>query len=130
MADPGAFVENLYLHALGRLGSRSEVDGWTAVFDTPGLSQAEARPSSPPASNTARRRHNHLVQSWYATYLGREAVGGEEQGFVNELLAGQTEEQVSRQLLAAAEFYNRRANAVLDGDGRPALRPGASTCWC
>ena len=41
------------------------------------------------------------------TFLGRPAQGGEERGFVNALLQGQSEEQVLSILLGSSEFYNR-----------------------
>src|SRR5207302_855887 len=46
-------------------------------------------------------------RSWYVAFLGRAADGIEEQGFVNLLLAGQTDEQVLSLILGSAEFYDR-----------------------
>jgi hypothetical protein len=37
---------------------------------------------------------DHLVRSWYWANLGRHAAGGEELGWANLLLQGQSEKQV------------------------------------
>jgi hypothetical protein len=58
---------------------------------------------------------DHLVKSWYANFLGRQATGGEEQGFVNALLAGQTEEQALSMLLGSAEFFTHAQTLGLGG---------------
>src|SRR5262249_54161824 len=52
---------------------------------------------------------DRLVKSWYLTFLGRPAQGGEELGWVSLLQAGQTEEQVLSRILsdAGGEFYGR-----------------------
>jgi hypothetical protein len=50
---------------------------------------------------------DHLVKSWYVNYLGRSANGGEELGWVNLLMKGETQEQVLSQILASPEFYAR-----------------------
>ncbi len=124
------FVENLYLHALGRLGDRSELDGWAALFGTPGFSQAQAQGAIATGIEHSPEARDHLVQSWYGTYLGRQAVGGEEQGFVNELLAGQTEEQVLSQNPRLPRVLQSRPNVGLLRDGRPARTWERCTCFC
>jgi hypothetical protein len=47
---------------------------------------------------------DHLVKSWYLSYLGRAAIGGEELPFVNLLGVG-SEEQALSVLLGSSEFY-------------------------
>ena len=47
-----------------------------------------------------------------SSYLGRQAVYGEEQTWVKQLMAGATEDQVQSEILASAEFANR-ANALV-----------------
>jgi hypothetical protein len=98
------FVQALYLDDLGRAGTRTEVDDWlNGQLNQPGGSPqvvAAAIAGSPEADD-------HLVQSWYFAFLGRQAQGGEEQGWASQLLAGQTEEQVLSQILGSAEFYDR-----------------------
>jgi hypothetical protein len=108
------FVQVLYLGALGRAGSKAELDSWVKVLHGPGGSQ-EVVANAIERSAEAR---DHLVKTWYLTYLGRAAKGGEEQGWVNALLAGQSEEQVLSSLLGTPEFYNRAPTITGDG-GKP-----------
>jgi Domain of unknown function (DUF4214) len=110
-----AFVDQLYLNALGRLGAKSELDGWAALFSTPGFSQSQAQAAIATDIEHSAEARGHLVQSWYVIFLGRSAVGGEEQGWVNLLLAGQTEEQMLSGILSSAEFYNRAQTLGLAG---------------
>jgi hypothetical protein len=49
------------------------------------------------------------------TYLGRQAQGGEEMGFVNQLQAGQSEEQVLSQILGSTEFFNHAQTLGFSG---------------
>ncbi len=95
------FVQALYLDDLGRAGSKAELDVWVAMLNAPGGSQTAVAS----ALGRSAEAETHLVRGWYAAYLGRSAVGGEEQGWVNQLLSGQTEEQVLGGFLATPEFY-------------------------
>jgi hypothetical protein len=95
------YVQALYLDELGRVGAKSELDGWVTVLNGPGGAAAVAG-----AIDHSLEARDHLVQSWYLSYLNRQAVGGEELGWVNLLMSGQTEEQVLSQILGGAEFYN------------------------
>ena len=94
-------VQALYLDDLGRAGSKAELDVWVAMLNAPGGSQTAVAS----ALGRSAEAETHLVRGWYAAYLGRSAVGGEEQGWVNQLLSGQTEEQVLSGFLATSEFY-------------------------
>jgi hypothetical protein len=96
------FVQALYMDELGRAGSRAELDVWVAVLTMPGGSQAQVA-AGIVASVEAR---DHRVKGWYQTYLGRQAINGEEQPWVN-LLQSQTDEQVLSQILGSAEFAAR-----------------------
>jgi hypothetical protein len=58
---------------------------------------------------------DHLVNTWYLTYLGRSAQGGEEQYWVNQLAQGQTHEQVLSGILSSDEFVNRTQSLVASG---------------
>src|SRR5262249_39614243 len=91
------FVQAVYLDELGRAGSKAELDGWVdGVLDAPGGSR-QAVASGISGSAEAR---DHLVRSWYVAFLGRQARGGEEQGWVGLLHSGLSEEQVLSQILA------------------------------
>jgi hypothetical protein len=50
-----------------------------------------------------------LVQGFYRLFLNRLPAGGEEQGWVQLLLAGKTEEEVLSSFLSTAEFGERAA---------------------
>jgi predicted outer membrane repeat protein len=102
LTAPERFVAALYLDELGRAGSLAELDGWVAVLNGPGGSPAQVA-TNIAASFEAR---DHLVKGWYQTYLGRQAVNGEEQSWVN-LLRSQTNEQVLSQILGSTEFAAR-----------------------
>jgi streptogramin lyase len=106
-------VQALYIDALGRAGSIAELDGWASNLPAGATSLLPGVAAGIEGSPEARRR---LVNSWYTTYLGRQAQGGEDQGFVNELLAGQTEEQVLSQILGSTEFFNRAQNLIGGSD--------------
>jgi hypothetical protein len=109
------FVQALYLDNLGRAGSKAELDQWLPVLSAGGQ-QAVAS-----AMEKSFEAVDHLVKSWYVTILGRQASGGEENGFVKELLpvsaggGGMTEEQVLSQLLSSTEFYDHAQNLVSSG---------------
>ncbi len=108
------FVQVLYLDALGRAGSKAELDGWVGLLTGPGGSQALVAGD---IERSAEARQ-HLVVGWYQAYLGRTPQNGEQQGWVNMLLAGQTEQKVLGVFLSTPEFYNRAP--VITGDGGPA----------
>src|SRR5262249_50798224 len=94
------YVQTLYLDILGRPGSVTELDKfWVPLLSAPGGAQAVV---------TGMRRslegRDHLVQTWYMTYLGRHALGGEESGLVIALLKGASESTVLSGILGSAEF--------------------------
>ena len=104
------FIQTLYLDNLGRVGSKAELDTWLPAFQSGG---STAVASGIQASHEARE---HLVRSWYLTYLGRTANGVEEQIWVN-LLATESEEQVLSAILSDSghDFYNRAQSLISSG---------------
>jgi virginiamycin B lyase len=106
------FVQSLYINALGRLGSTDELNGWVSVL---GASGQQAVASGIERSPEAR---THLVKSWYGSYLGRPAVNGEEQPWVNLLLQGNTEESVLSGILGSPEFL-KHAGDLFPNGGTP-----------
>jgi len=111
------FVQAVYVDALGRAGTRAEyLDGWVQVLIGLGGSQSVVAAD---IEHSPEARH-HLVQSWYAAYLGRPAMNLEEQVWVNPLLQGQAEEQVLGGILGSPEFF-AHAQAV-GGSGTPQER--------
>jgi hypothetical protein len=108
-ADPDTmFIEQLYQQRLNRAAADNEVASWKAVLHGPAgqAGVAQGIEQSPEA-------RTQLVQNWYQKYLGRQAQGGEEQAWVQQLLQGQSEENVLSSILASPEFSNR-ANTMTD----------------
>jgi hypothetical protein len=112
------FVQTLYLDDLGRPGAVAELDNWVGLYtglfnvaSAAGVPAAQAQFLAQQAVATgiehSAEARERLVQSWYLTFLGRAAVGGEERGWVNALLAGASEEQVLSGILASPEFAAR-----------------------
>src|SRR5262249_44774638 len=90
------YVEALYQADLGRPGDLSnphDAGFWVALLGNGTLSRMQV------AAGVVQSLEgdDFLVRGWYVSYLGRAAQGGEELGWVNELQAGQTEEQVLSQ---------------------------------
>ena len=103
-------IQGLYLTDLGRAGSKAELDNWVAQLAAPnGLQNV---------TNAIEQSHegmDHLVKSWYISYLGRSAQGGEEADFVSQLLHGGSESQVLSQILSSSEFYARAQQLISSG---------------
>jgi hypothetical protein len=97
-------VQALFLDALGRVGTRADLDQWASQLPAGATSLTQAVVSEIENSSEAR---DHLVRSWYLSYLGRPALNGEELPFVQFLSSGQSEEQVLSMLLGVGEFYTR-----------------------
>jgi hypothetical protein len=110
-------VQALYLDALGRPGSKAELDGWANQLPTGSTSLSQAVVSGIEGSSEAQ---DHLVRSWYIAFLGRQPDGKEEQGWVSLLHGGSSEEQVLSGILSSAEFY-ARAQTLTDA-GSPQER--------
>jgi predicted outer membrane repeat protein len=106
------FVAALYLVELGRAGTPAEVDGWLPLLASGGQ---QAVASTIQQSPEAR---DHLVATWYQTYLGRLPQNGEEQVLVGILLAGQSEEQVLSQVLGSPEFLAGAQSRVGPGSAQ------------
>jgi hypothetical protein len=112
------FVQALYNDFLGRNGAQAELDGWVAAL--PGLGQggvANAIARSPEGLT-------HAVDGLYIQLLGRQAQGGEEQGFVQLLQHGATQEQVVADIVSSPEFATH-ANTLVGGNNADAAFVGA-----
>jgi hypothetical protein len=104
-------VQALYLDALGRPGSKAELDGWLAGLPANATALGTAIAAGIEGSPEAE---DHLVKGWYRTYLGRSADGTEELCWVNMLQAGQSEAQVLGNILASDEYFNRAQPGTAD----------------
>jgi hypothetical protein len=99
------YAQVLYLDALGRVGSKSEIDAWAAFFALPNTTQTQAQAIIASGIEGSLEARDHMVKTWYVHYLGRAAGPGEEMGWVNLLMQGLTEEQVLSNILASPEFF-------------------------
>jgi hypothetical protein len=108
------FVQTLYLDDLGRAGDTTSLHDagyWIAALNSGALSQAAVVLGIA----SSFEAEDHLVQTWYRTYLGRQPHGGEELGWVTLLQQGQTAEQVLRGVLGSDEFFHRAQTLVGSG---------------
>jgi hypothetical protein len=105
-------VQALYLDALGRPGSKAELDVWVAVMP-PGATALPLAVVSGIEDST--EAFDHLVQSWFLNYLGRPALSAEEPIFVSLLTSGDSEEQVLSFILGSQEFYARAQSLISSG---------------
>jgi virginiamycin B lyase len=106
-----SFIQALYQDALGRLGSKAELDAWVSVIVSSGIG---------PVVNgieQSTEAHAHLLTSWYIRYLGRTTAPSpaEIQGYLNAFQAGATEEQVLASILSSAEFFNYANRLITTG---------------
>jgi titin len=109
-----AFVLALYQDELGRTGDLSnphDAGFWVTALTNKSVTQSQVA-SAIEHSPEAR---GHLVSGWYQTYLGRPAQTGELQFWVNQLLQGQSEEQVQSGILGSAEFFNHAQTLITSG---------------
>ncbi len=108
------FVQALYVDELGRTGDLSNPNDagfWVNALASNTLTQAGVAAGI----ERSQEARTHLVDSWYKTYLGRQPQNGEEQGWVNLLLQGQTEEKVLSGILGSTEFFNHAQTLVASG---------------
>jgi hypothetical protein len=92
------FIRTLYEEKLGRDASNAEMDSWQGVLSASGTAGVALG-----IEGTAEAR-TKLVDSWYGGFLHRQPQGGEEQGYVNELLQGASEASVLGQIFSSGEF--------------------------
>ncbi|HLN29651.1 MAG TPA: DUF4214 domain-containing protein [Gemmataceae bacterium] len=105
------FVQVLYLNALGRTGSLSELNAWVATLQSSSNGQAVVA-ADIEDSPEARR---HLVDTWYRTYLGRPLGANEQQPWVSMLTGGASEEVTLSGILGSLEFNTRAQLLVSSG---------------
>jgi uncharacterized protein YkwD len=110
--EDDAYIQKLYRDDLGRGAAASEVAGWESILQGWGGPAAVAG-----GIDRSAEARTHLVDGWYLAYLGRPAQGGEEQGWVNDLLQGAPEDQVQSAILGSAEFFNRTSLLENRGSG-------------
>ncbi len=105
--DNQHFIQVLYQRALDRAASPAEAASWEQALLRYGSAVVVRAIERSPEST------EEGVRSLYQSLLGRAPVNGEEQGFVNALLAGtMTEEQVMAALVGSDEFLARATGLV------------------
>jgi hypothetical protein len=109
-ADADAvFIEEMYEERLDRPAAASEVDIWMNVLDQQG------RQAVAVGIEHSLEARTLLVKNLYVHYLGRSAVNGEEQGWVQLMLQGEGQEQILAGILGSTEFYNRAQTLATSG---------------
>jgi virginiamycin B lyase len=106
-----AFVQGLYHDALGRTAMPAELNFWGSVLVQSGSAAVVNGIERSPEGRT------HLVKGWYLQYLGRPAENGEEQGFVQALNGGATEEDVISVILGSPEYFRHAPLLAMMGGG-------------
>jgi hypothetical protein len=101
----------LYLGNLKQTDSAPEADAGVEVVQ----GAADGRLLVADLIQRSTEVFTQLIQSFYALFLGREALAGEEQGWVGMLLAGRTQEDVLGAFLSTREFYDRASSLVQSG---------------
>jgi hypothetical protein len=92
------FIQSLYVDRLGRMGLQSELDGWKSVLASQGnLAVVKGIEES-------LESRDGIVRSLYEKFLGRTPQNGEENPWVQSLMHGASQEQVTAGILASAEF--------------------------
>jgi hypothetical protein len=94
------FLELVYRQEVGRAAGPDDLAAWLPILQGPGGRAAVVDGINHSAAATERR-----VVGWFQRYLGHTPVGGQELGFVNRLLQGQSEETVLADLLASDENF-------------------------
>jgi len=108
------FIEEIYEERLGRLANEAELVAWLTVF------QASGQTAVATGIEQSLEARTDLVDEFYQRYLGRGAVNGEAQHWVQLLMQGETDEQVIAGIVSSSEFYARSQTLV--GSGTPDQR--------
>ncbi len=93
-----AFVAQLYVELLGRVGAQAELDYWLGVLASGSRGQVAV------AIMASVEFRATVVASWYLRYLHRDPTSAERDRQVAALGAGMPREQVQIGILAAADF--------------------------
>jgi hypothetical protein len=96
-----AFVQNLYVHQLGRAGdpaAGTELDGWVAQLPTIGRNGVVHSILYSPESL------NRIIDRFYLTYLGRASGADERAGWVSMVQNGQSIDQIEASFISSPEF--------------------------
>ncbi len=97
-----SYIQALYHQFLQRDATPQEIAAWEPALSMPGGQVFVAN-----GIIRSREAYTVLVRSWYVHYLGRAAQNGEEQGWVNALLQGLTQEVVLSTFLNSLEYYQK-----------------------
>jgi hypothetical protein len=94
-------VQALYLDALGRPGSKAELDVWVAQIPPGATTLPLAVVTGIENSTEAYAR---LVNSWFTSYIGQPPSPAEAQIYLGLLEGGDSEEQVLSAILGSQDF--------------------------
>ncbi|HMC89686.1 MAG TPA: DUF4214 domain-containing protein, partial [Gemmataceae bacterium] len=104
------FVKALYHDLLGRTASAPEVAGWVQALGT--LSRAAVIGGF---VNSDEYRSD-LLGGWYQAYLGRGLDAGGQAGWLAQMRAGMSWEEVQANILTSGEFQARVSNLASDAN--------------
>jgi hypothetical protein len=97
----GAFVQNLYIHQLGRAADIAEVNSW--LSNLPAIGRNGVVHGILYSSESI----NRIVDHFYRIYLGRDSSALERAGWVAALQGGTSIGQVEAGFLTSPEFLSR-----------------------
>jgi hypothetical protein len=110
ITDPkDAFIEDLFIRDLGWPASASDLAFWRGVLDSSG------RAAIINGIEESQEGIDQLVRSLYRQFLNRDARNGEEMFWVNQMLLGQTQEQILAGIIGSQEFYDFAQTRVTTG---------------
>jgi hypothetical protein len=119
-----AYVQSLYQAVLGRVGASFEVNGWLARMNS-GMSDRDVAGYF----ENSREHRQDQVQAYYEDFLHR-APDGTSVGWVNAMIAGASEETITKAFLDSTEYQTAHQDSttfiddlyldVLGRDGDPA----------
>jgi hypothetical protein len=104
------FIDELFEERLERPADDSGMAFFKGVLNGPTGKQGVAQ-----GIEESLEGRTIFVRHQYAFYLGRNAAHGEEQGWVQSLMGGESEEQVIAGIISSNEFYQRAQSLITSG---------------
>jgi hypothetical protein len=104
------FIDELFEERLERPADDNGMAFWKGVLQGPTGQQGVVQGIEESAEG-----RTVFVRHLYTFYLGRNAGHGEEQGWVQSLMSGESEEQVIAGIISSDEFYQRAQTLVSSG---------------
>lgn len=110
--DAAGFVQSLYIEVLGRTGSDAEVASHVQSMNNGASAEAIAQ-----LFWTCEEHRGNQVDAYYQHYLRRNSDTGGRSMFVQQFLAGASEDDIERQFLTSVEYGNAHTSDALFLEG-------------